>query len=99
MPGEGLIDRDKHQQAVAGVIDYFGVSRSAASLYVVLAIARGRTLAYGFLIEALHEAEGEWLTEQAIRTRARRLREFGVKIDTISGVGLRLVELPPGTAP
>ena len=85
---------DAHMAQVAEVLDRLSLTRGEASLYVVLADARGRLLTYGFIIEQLREAEGYWTTEASIRSRLRKLRPELARrkeaIGTVYGVGLRL---------
>jgi len=85
---------DAHMAQIAGVLDRLSLTRGEASLYVVLADARGRLLTYGFIIEQLREAEGYWITEQSIRSRLRKLRQelarHDEEIEAVYGVGLRL---------
>jgi len=85
---------DAHMAQIAGVLDRLSLSRKEASLYVLLADARGRVLTYGFIIEQLREAEGYWTTEESIRSRLRRMRPELARhreaIEAVYGVGLRL---------
>lgn len=91
-----MTDVDADATAVAAICDeHPGISTSAARFVHILQCAQGRLLPYDFIAGRLRDITGEYPTQEAMRSAAKRARQHGFQIEAQYDVGYRIALQSP----